>query len=57
MTSSNIIIRSCATLIIVLSIMLAGGAPSGGSQTRIIESTVDECQINFETSSYDTEIC
>ena len=57
MTNSNIIIRTCVAIVIVLSILLAGGAPSEPSTTSIGTSIIQSCQIELEQSSYKIEVC
>ncbi|MEM8535668.1 MAG: hypothetical protein AAGF95_32865 [Chloroflexota bacterium] len=57
MTNSNIITRTCVAIMIVLSILLAGGAPTGPSGLRIGDSSASQCKIGLDSSSYNLEIC
>ena len=57
MTNSNIIIRSCIALLIVLSIMLAGGAPSGPTGARIGTTSVSQCHVELGLSDYELGVC
>ena len=55
MTTYNSIIRFCVALIIVLSVMLAGGAPSAPGHANIAESYV-MCSATLQSNSSDNDV-
>ncbi|NOK61502.1 MAG: hypothetical protein GFH27_549311n91 [Chloroflexi bacterium AL-W] len=57
MTNSNIITRTCITIVIVLSILWSGGAPSVPSGLRIGNSSSQQCQVELGQSDYVAEVC